>query len=38
MLTIIYEIYMLQVESNRWNLYLPLCCFNTFTLIYCFMS
>ena len=21
-----------QVESNRWNLYLPLCCFNAFTL------
>ena len=21
-----------EVESNRWNLYLPLCCFNAFTL------
>ena len=32
MLTTIHEIYMLQVESNRWNLNLPLCCFNAFTL------
>ena len=32
MLTTIHEIYMLQVESNCWNLYLPLCCFNVFTL------
>ena len=38
MLTIIHEICMLKVESNCWNLYLPLCCFNAFTLNYCFMS
>ena len=32
MLTIIHEICMLKVESNCWNLYLPLCCFDAFTL------
>ena len=31
-LTIIHEICMLKVESNCWNLYLPLCCFDAFTL------
>ena len=31
-LTIIHEIYMLKVESNCWNLNLPMCCFNAFYL------
>ena len=37
-LTIIHEIYMLKVESNCWNLNLPMCCFNALLRIYCFMS
>ena len=31
-LTIIYEIYMLKVESKCWNLNLPMYCFNAFYL------
>ena len=37
-LTIIPEIYMLKVESNCWNLNLPMCCFNVLLWIYCFMG
>ena len=38
-LTTIYMIYMFKVESQCWNLYLPLCCFNTLLhRNYCFMS
>ena len=31
-LTTIYMIYMFKVESQCWNLYLPLCCFNALLL------